>query len=90
MSQELQAYRFERALELIRLDITAVDAAIEEKKPWSLDGDALKESLTFFVDRLRSIATDLQPFLPKTAATVLTQFAGPTIVSQQPLFPRLV
>lgn len=90
VSQELQAYRFERALELIRLDIAAVDAAIEEKKPWSLDGDALKESLTFFVDRLRSIATDLQPFLPKAAATILTQFAGPTIVSQQPLFPRLV
>lgn len=89
LSKKLKNFRFDEALDLIRIDITAVDHTIEETKPWTLKDKELDKTLIFLVDRIRSIATDLQPFLPETAEKILKQFAGPSITSEPPLFPRL-
>ncbi len=89
LAQQLNAFRFDEALDLIRKDIAAVDQAIEKTKPWSLKNEELNKTLVFLIERIRSIAADLLPFLPETAEKILKQFAGPTIKSDAPLFPRL-
>jgi len=95
LSEELSNYRFDKALELLwsgveaATSITSLDHLINEKKPWNLTGDELKKTLTFLVNEIRVIATELQPFLPVTAEKILKQFKGPTIKSQSPLFPRI-
>jgi len=95
LSEELSKYLFDKALEHLWVSvetassITSLNQLIDEKKPWGLTGNELKEVLIFFVEEIRGIATALQPFLPETSQKILTQFKGPTILSQPPLFPRI-
>ncbi len=96
LSEELSKYRFDKALELLWIgvetasSVTSLNKLIDEKKPWGLTGDELMKTLSFLVEEIRGVATELQPFLPDTAQKILDQFKGPTIKAQPPLFPRIV
>jgi methionyl-tRNA synthetase len=90
ISERLEEYKFDKALELIWLDITTVDLRIEKEKPWTLKGEELEKILTWMVDEIKRIAVELQPFLPETAQKILEQFKGPTIKSRPPMFPRIL
>lgn len=85
----MNEYRLHDAMSIIWDNITVVDQLINDRQPWRLSGDELREVLTDAIYRIIEIATLLQPFLPRTAATILTQFSGPTVSTQSPLFPRL-
>lgn len=85
----LDQFRFHDALAILWDKIKTTDQFINEKQPWKLTGSALGEVLTFAIAEIVEIATLLQPFLPETAVKILTQFTGPTIKTQAPLFPRI-
>jgi methionyl-tRNA synthetase len=85
----LKEYKFDVALKTIWEEIAQTDQFINEEEPWTLKNEELKKVLVHLVDRLRSIAFNLKPFLPETAEKIEEQFKGPKIVSATPLFPRL-
>jgi methionyl-tRNA synthetase len=49
-----------------------------------------KEVLTNCVDGIITLTMQLQPFMPETAEKILSQFKGPEITSNTPLFPRII
>jgi len=89
----LQKYQFPEALSSIWLNkeksISSVDKLINDTQPWKLKGNTLEKVLTTAVSTIRHISCNLQPFLPQTAQKILSQFTGPKITCQPPLFPRL-
>ena len=86
----IEEYRLHDAIACIWETIKKTDQYINDKKPWTLAGDELQKILEPAIENIRTVATQLQPFLPKTAEKILKQFAGPTIKSQPPLFPRII
>jgi len=85
----LEEFRFSDALADIWKLVKETDKYIDENTPWKLEGKQLENVLVHAIDVIRTIANLLQPFLPKTSQKILTQFNGPTIQSQLPLFPRI-
>jgi methionyl-tRNA synthetase len=85
----LKEYKFDLALKTIWEEIAQTDQFINEEEPWTLKDEKLKEVLIHLVDHLRSIAFNLRPFLPETAAKIEEQFKGPKIKAGELLFPRL-
>lgn len=82
--------RFDLALEEIWKSIKMVEQKIDEAKPWTLEGSALKITLTELVAHLRQVGYELQPFLPETAEKIQLILKGPTITAPTtPLFPRI-
>ena len=86
----IEEYQLHDALSIIWETIKATDQYINDKKPWTLSGEELQKTLVPAIENIRSVAMQLQPFLPETANTILKQFKGPTIQSQPPLFPRII
>jgi len=85
----LKEYKFDVALKTIWQEVAQTDQFINEEEPWTLSGSELKKVLVHLVDRLRSIASNLKPFLPETAEKIERQFAETKIKAEAPLFPRL-
>lgn len=84
----LKEYRFNEALSFIWSQIAEADKLVNQKKPWELSGQQLKDVLLDLVSKIQQIAFNLQPFLPETAEKILKQFSG-NIKSAPPLFPRI-
>lgn len=83
-------FEFNYALNSIWGIITLTDVAINNDKLWEgVSTQRANEALSFYVENIRQIAFDLQPFLPETAEKILKQFASDQIKSQPPLFPRI-
>ncbi len=88
-TRSLEEYRFNDALKFLWDDVKKIDQYINDKQPWKLEGQKRKDILDVAVNAIIYLAIKLQPFLPKTAETILEQFKGPKIKSQSPLFPRI-
>lgn len=88
VTQTMETYQFNLALESIWERISSRDKQIDIQKPWENPNEK-HHILVDLVEGLREIAYDLQPFLPETSQKILDQFKGPTIKSQPPLFPRI-
>lgn len=89
----LNEYRFNDALKYVWEKIARLDKFINTEKPWELvknNDSKIKGVLSHAVDQIQEIAALLEPFLPETAKRIKEQFKGPKIVSQKPLFPRIV
>jgi methionyl-tRNA synthetase len=69
--------------------VTQTDQYLSEQTPWKKTGAEQAAILVEAVQRIRIIAFHLQPFMPKTAATILGHFSQEKITALQPLFPRL-
>ena len=89
ITSSLKEYRFDDALKAIWNKISETDKFINEREPWKLSGEKLREVLKTSISNIRFIANDLSPFLPGTSDKIRNQFAGPKINSDKPLFPRL-
>lgn len=87
--EALDEFRFNDALALVWKQIRQADKLIDEKTPWKLNDKELTEFIRDIVPEVREIAMLLQPFLPETSDTILTQFSQSQIVAQPPLFPRI-
>jgi methionyl-tRNA synthetase len=71
---------FHDALEEVWKVVRAGDGYIDRQAPWALrrtDPARMAEVLRVLVDTLRPIATVLQPFMPGSMATMLTQLGVP-------------
>jgi len=86
----LERYRFDNALESIWKKISALDTLINRHKLWENTKEKGKTKVLLeIVKSIRQIAFNLKPFLPETAEKIESQFKGPKIKSEKPLFPRL-
>jgi methionyl-tRNA synthetase len=83
-------YQFDITMKNIFENIRQCDVTVNEKQLWNLKGNEKQEILQSLIHQIRIIGYSLQPFLPKTAEKILRQFAGPTIQSEPPLFPRII
>lgn len=88
-NEYLQNFEFNLALEEIWRKIKDLDVEINKTEPWKLSKDEAIIALKEYAKKIQQIAFALQPFLPQTAEKILTQFKGPKITSQKPLFPRI-
>lgn len=84
----LENFSFNEALFSIWKQISELDKKINEDKPWTLEGNDLKDKLLYYVEKIQIIAFNLKPFLPQTSDKILSQFNG-EIKTSPPLFPRL-
>lgn len=89
IGRALGGYRFDEALKIIWEEVTETDRFINEEEPWKLTGRQLEKILNHLVGHIRTIALNLEPFLPETAERIKKQFRGPKIVAEGQVFPRL-
>lgn len=89
VKDQMEAYRFDLALNEIFDTVRMIDKRIEETQPWKLEGKKLQVTLMEMVAHLRQVGFELQPFMPQTAEGILGIFAGPEITTPQPMFPRI-
>jgi methionyl-tRNA synthetase len=88
---QLDTFAFDAALTSLWGKVKTLDKKINDSEPWKItDLPKLKVVLQPVVTGIGEIAYHLQPFLPETAEKILKQFSTSKIVSQPPLFPRLV
>lgn len=84
---------FSLALEKIWEVIGITNKYVEETKPWNLAKEAKVEQLKAFicllVEAIRKIGTQIAPFMPKTAESIILQLGGKEIKKGVPLFPRI-
>lgn len=90
----IEAFDYPKALGEIWAEITALDVIINTQEPWSLIKEEklteTHEVLGEYIPKIITVATLLQPFMPKTSETILEQYSQKEIKAQKPLFPRLV
>jgi methionyl-tRNA synthetase len=84
----LNIFKFNEALSTVWSQIAEADKYVNEKEPWKLEGDALREIIGVLVPKIQQIGYDLQPFMPTTSKKLLEQYSG-KITSSAPLFPRI-
>jgi len=89
VKEKLTKIKLSEAIEIILTKIDKENKRINEERPWEKKDNDLKIFLNVAVENIRQIATDLLPFMPKTAREILNQFEGPTIKQKEPLFPRI-
>jgi methionyl-tRNA synthetase len=89
IEKKLRIFRFDEAIDLLWEKLRRADRLIEQERPWEQSGKPLREVLEKLVLQVRLAGYNLQPFLPGTAGKIAKQFAGPTIRSSAPLFPRI-
>jgi len=88
--QMLSEYRFNEAMEYIwQKMIRSLDKYINDKEPWTLQGDEFEKVMQKAVDELYRIGFHLQPLLPETAATIMTTLANDKIRKIEVLFPKV-
>lgn len=89
-NKDLELFNFSEVLDILWNSIRHLDQYINDNKPWATTNKIeLKKVMEYPVFKLNDIAFHLQPFLPETSEKILRQFAGPTIQSEPPLFPRI-
>lgn len=84
----LDTYQFNLALQAIWKKIDSLNKQVDENKLWENTTEK-QDVLTEIVEGIRWVSTNLQPFLPETAEKIESQFKGPKIKSENPLFPRI-
>lgn len=88
LTQTLNIFRVDLALEIIWKRLAELDKHINENEPWSIkDESKLKEVLNYEVEELLEIAVLLTPFIPDTSQKILDIFSKK--VSASSLFPRI-
>jgi methionyl-tRNA synthetase len=89
----LDAFDVTGALERIWREIRALNALVEERKPWELakdesKSDELDDALYDLADGLRAVAVALLPYLPETAPRILAALNQPVDSSWDDVAPR--
>jgi methionyl-tRNA synthetase len=84
---------FRRACAAVWTIVDEANRHIERVRPWELaragDGAGLDAALAALVAACRSLAGELAPLLPGTAAAIARQCHGDRLPAPVPLFPRL-
>ncbi|MBI2636794.1 MAG: methionine--tRNA ligase, partial [Parcubacteria group bacterium] len=73
----MEGYAFNEALAIIWQELSRVDEALAEFKPWKMDDVSEKKAvLEPASQRILNVAVLLRPFLPETAESVIAQFGA--------------
>ncbi len=88
IQKHLDNFRFDFAMEAVWKKVASLDKEIDKNKLWE-NTSRKKRILVDVVQKIRQIAFDLKPFLPKTAEKIEKQFRGPKVKRAKPLFPRI-
>lgn len=88
VSEAIERYRFDQALEIIWKMISDSDAQINKNELWKNTKSKTKILLDI-VENIRNIAYNLKPFLPQTAGKIEKQLAGPKVNAGELFFPRI-
>lgn len=88
VTEWMDQFRPDEALKSIWKIIAVLDKDIADDKPWQLDPDKLKIKLDSYVKRILSIASDLEPFLPKTSGIISKIYSQKKISKPESIFPR--
>lgn len=91
---ELNAMRFDRALDHLWTRVRGLNVYLEEVKPWEVakkgDEEHLQEILAHAAGSLTQIAGMLWPFLPTTSEMITKIFEGGTVSAYKGvLFPKI-
>ncbi len=90
VEKALKEFRFDLAFfHLFNSVVAKLNLEVNEKEPWTKNGQERDVVLAPIVEELQKLAYNLKPFLPQTAEKIQKQFEGPTIKSAEPLFPRI-
>ncbi len=84
----LRDFRVDLAIGFLWEKVKECDQKIDSAQPWKLEKKELQEFLDKIIPEIQSLAYNLQPFLPETAAKIKNQFTG-KIKSDKSLFPRI-
>ena len=88
IEKQFDNFHFNLILENIWSQIKSLNKKIDDFAPWKKNKEERKEFLTGCFKSLKSIAFQLQPFLPETAGKIIDATSG-EIKKIAPLFPRL-
>lgn len=88
VATHMNQYRPDEAVKSIWKRIADFDRTIGEDKPWKLEQDKLKEKLDLYIKEILSIASDMEPFLPKTSEIMQRIFSQNKIIKPDSIFPR--
>src|SRR3989339_620263 len=93
VSENIEDYQFNVALQIIQLAISELDVFIDTEAPWKIvksDKDKAMRILSRLVDRILLLSEQLKPFLPETADKIEKIFTARKINKPaESLFPRL-
>lgn len=84
----MEQYRPDEAIKVIWKRIADFDKLIGEDKPWKLDSEILKGKLHDYVENILAIASDIEPFMPKTSQKITDIFSQKNIRKPESIFPR--
>lgn len=87
--QAMEKFEIKAALDLAIEHISNTDRFLSNTKPWQLTGQKQVDVLTDAVKKIRGAAWLLKPFMPDTAAKILSHFSSERITALSPLFPRI-
>jgi len=88
LTQTLDLFRVDNALEIIWKRLSNLDKHINENEPWSIkDESKLKGVLGYEVGELLEVSILLSPFIPDISQNILDMFSKK--VSAYSLFPRI-
>ncbi|HRH22006.1 MAG TPA: hypothetical protein PLJ58_02285, partial [bacterium] len=86
----LADYDFSGALARLWEEVKVADEIITRTKPWTItDSKELHESLAPLAQTLYDLGKLLLPFLPTSAAKIITTLEAKPIKKSEPLFARL-
>ncbi|MFH1863711.1 MAG: methionine--tRNA ligase [bacterium] len=88
ISKWMDQYRPDEAIKSIWERITVFCRDIENDKPWGMERNKLTGKLQSYIERILSIAYDMEPFLPKTSHAMLEFFSQNKISKPDSVFPR--
>lgn len=86
--QQFNSFQFNLILEDIWNQIKRLNKEIDDFAPWKKSSEERKDFLLQCFKTLKSIAWQLQPFLPETAEKIIKTTTG-KIKKTPPLFPKL-
>ncbi len=89
VAEAIESYRFKDAVDAVWLKVTELNKILTDKKPWELPETEKTTVMQSVVEGLVQLSFDLQPFMPKTAKTLLGYFSRDKIDAIQPLFPKI-
>lgn len=83
-----ESFQFNKILENIWKEIKELNKSLDDFAPWNKKPAERKDFLLQSINRLKSTALELQPFIPETAEKIIKATQG-KIKKIAPLFPRL-
>ena len=89
VAKAIESYNLKDAADAMWLQVTELNKTLTDKKPWELAEAEKTAVMQSIVEGLVQLSFDLQPFMPKTAKTLLEYFSCDKIGPIQPLFPKL-